>query len=590
MAAYHTDEHKMQMPAAQAAGRWATSRSTNDQEMILKLANEYFSLAERELLQKLLGTSTLTFDGNEAQNLILRSERKLLMGITEKPQQTPTRGYLQFYDFCLTIDACKNIMRGIYAQLNSRTINKDNLAQFERQVMYPDMIPPEIRDEVLGHKATNVTDQWYKDYYSLTSDRYWNVGQAPPGPSAKTNDMRAYEEAYLLDNMLANTLQSLAQGLFRIYTVEASPLHCDAVEDLNDIHIYPVNEFRRDNNILPAREWIHPYVYHLDRLTESNWINTFKNARSFYRENAALQHAIYADSQHNIVELFQPKTTGVANYDLTLSPYRYVHGAFNPPISPRVFGPDNPQLDHTMPLIGGAIPKYLKWYHHAAINNQIVIPTLEITPQMISVRCTYMSHHPIHAIYELSQAYQRSGLFKQMIDMYLQLQRSLEGARYALNLEGSTTNHMFGMDDLPSVTRSGVVPSCGNGLVPQFYRERNVEGNTVFEPIAESEAFNVRDGKVELASHVSRQKWDCVPRVTIAEIARRNTSQDLEYRPMVIGAGSEVITRLPEPQQRPASEIRRAVESRGGFVSVNAPAESRISGEMEAYLIPRELL
>jgi hypothetical protein len=383
----------MSMPASQVMGKWATSRSNTDQQMILEMAQEYFSTSEIELLQKLLGKPAMTFDANEAQVLLSRGDQNMLMGLTAHPGEQANAGYLQFYDFCLTVDTVKNIMRGMYAHLNSKVINRDMLRNFESMIQYPDMVPPEIRKELSALQTGDATDHFKSDYYSLTNDKYFDETEGKI--LTKTGYMRAYDEAYQLNSPLCRSLQALAQGLFTVYTVNAYPLFAG----VSAPQYWP----ETDKN--PSK-WKLPWVdTRVQPLVEQTWINSFSNDKLNYIFDAegkiTTTMNVGADSPANVVQLLQPKRNGIEYYNVNWSAYSKKPFQTQPP---SLFG-DGPPKEHAIEKAGGAIPKYLSWLNKETTGSDAMSETAwfprgggataEIKPSMLKERFQYMTHHPL---------------------------------------------------------------------------------------------------------------------------------------------------------------------------------------------------
>jgi hypothetical protein len=597
----------MDMPAFRVAGKWATSRSAQDQDQINKLAGEFFSEKELAVLQELLygkvamdGTTNdqkykLTFSGDEAQALLTKGDPNQLMGLTTNPGEQSDTPYLQFYDFCFTIDYLKNAMRGMFIKLNSRLSNKDSFKHSAKTIQFRDGVPFEfrkflfrLRDQAL--QGGNVPERLSLKYYTTTEPFYNLRGNS----TSKDLYMKAYDEAYNLQSVLINALQALSQGLFTVHACRAKKLHLH--DNVNRDKLISEDEF----------------------IGEQEWINTFDvTSQIIYNvNNGNIDTAIYTSLpdgfDKNVVQLLQPKVTGTKYYDVRRSSFEWVaeHNEIridnDKDLRDELFAGKLPldnahrrlpygNLYATKTISGGAIPKYLAHYVNQVQPALIDPPlTLELKPSYLKPRFEYLSHHPIHACHKLAVAYQSSQMLHNIISMYISLQQALEAAESALKQEGTESDRMFGMDDLKMVTRAGIAPTCGPDMVPQFYRERvNDQGKTLFEPISEVEAYNVRDGGVELASHVSREKWDCVPRVTIGQMAKQTMATDMDFRPVVVNTGirDSITQRVPRVEMITPGNIRKAVEARGGFETASEQMlGSGISGEMQAYLVPKDML
>ena len=557
---------RIDLPSTQIQGKWAISRSQNDQTMVLKMAEEYFKQNDLEFLSRIVNKPALTFDANEAQVLLARSDAKILMGLTK--QDNPGTGYLQFYDFCLTIDTLKNIMRGMYVHLTSKVINKEMLDNFKRVVQFPDMVPVEIRNtlalklaggSVLGARR----DKFKPEFNSLTGDAYIDRAGVV---QTKTFEQRAFDEAYCLKSPIFNNLQALAQGLFAIFVCPANKL------------TYPKGD----------REVDMEKLFTVDKLIpETQWINTFEDKLLSFRMVSGT--GIDVDNDSNITQILQPKRHGIEFYKSKEEVHNIYATLDSLPELPTLFA--TAEMPHAMPETGGAIAKYILW--HDATTGTYFIPNEKqtITPEMLKHRFERLPFHPIHACGDLARAYQRSGMFKDVFDVFSHLQRALEGAAFGLEQQGQTTDKMFSIDSMHQTAGAGIVPSCGAGLVPRFKRDIVDEktGRVTEIDVAEEEAFVVRDGNVELASHIKRSNWECVPRVSIAEMARKSSSNNMDFRPVVVNKAPLVTMINQSEEPISGSDLRRQVEKAGGFVGSQS-AVGGVTAEMAAYAVPAELL
>jgi hypothetical protein len=573
----------MSMPPARVSSRWVTSRSDTDQLQIKKMAEMYFAgSSQLSYLKQILNKdlSSLAFDGEE---LAILKSRTSLEALDVNLQDTLpmdkskilTRngsGIMQFYDFCLTVDSVKNTTRLLYGHLiNSQDLDENSFKALEQEIFYPSFIP----EFVLKDKDKKGYDISRLANYSVISDKMSLYAASNYREAPRTNINRAESEAVFLKSLVYNCFQALSQGLFIVHETRAQKLK-NSIKD-KDTKITQSPDYSDPTHVVTDNE--------ADQIPKSSWINTFQEQTIMYsvKANNSVDGDLYSvngDSPYcykdtdasrvYVSEILQPKYIEYEYYNLLL-------------ISPKEDIPDDKAINdiekrkhvmaknnkittgmQSMQKTGGAIGCYIDYWRHAAdydtdggtpvpaspdtsyingfrffeSNNKDVGLKLEI--DNIHKVMSRFYFHPISSCPNLSRVYSRSGTQEQVWNMIQHLQRALEAS--AKTRESTSYARGFNVATLKqSRELGGVLPQCGPGYTTQFFRVEGDDGkgNKKYLPISEDEALVSRDGTLELASHVARDKMECVPRVTIGEIGGKASLDNLKFHPVIVPEISE---------------------------------------------------
>lgn len=609
MTSRYQNASPMYMPPAKVSGKWLISRSAADQIQVLDLAKAYFSSEERDLLEQLIGTKDLKYDEEEVQILKNRGVGTVLTGITVEEDKKPGPPLLQFYDYVMTIDQVKNIMRGLYVHLNNTdTVTPAIFKQLETVVHYPDGVPAEQRDAILEGETRHPGVEGYKrEYYSIFTSRmaiWTNDGQSSNIAATiqdKTMYTRSWDETYFLRSPICNAMQALSQGLFLVFECTDAPYL-----NVNGMSSVANNE---EKIRIPQQSWINAFEKNKVDSKEVRDANVIAESPVDVHHYKRVQRLITEqDKQQGLdagalstetldvdnITILQAKPLEVDAY--SLNPNGQLHIPY--------FQTNNVMASEAEKLVkiaenvyfkrvptGGAIGQYIidKYGQQLVPANGRVV---EVKINDIFKQMGKLSNHPIHACQRLALAYQRSGMQKHIIEMMMYLQRALEAASRNIYAKGQAS--AFGVANLNEISKAGVVPRCAKGLVPRYYQETvGGDGKTIFQVVPEEQAFVARDGKMELASNVSRTKYDCVSRVSISDVKSSDVENAFKYFPMMTPASQRPAPPELTGEVHSIEQIQDKVKRVGGFTDSSEPM-SKIYGvganEMRAYVVGANLM
>lgn len=508
----------MQLPTGIASSKYNIVRSDMDQRQIIDLANSYFTKNDQALLRQYLAKPNILYDANEI--ILLKTRAISLESINSTTAYDNAvlympelpRGIVQFYDYCLTIDHLKSTMRMLYTHIvNNKLIADDLFTKLESQVMYPSMIPTMVNRYAPEFQTAN------KELYSITKrERPDWTAPVRGTPIQKTALDFALDEAYFLNSPIMASMQALSQGLFIVHETVANYLSVTA-------------------------DAVRGYIDVAHQTIEGNWINAFfpRQAALSYQTlvaSGALTQAgvtFSVNSNGNFPDdvcLLQAKYTNWEEYLGYISTRFNVAGAAPAVNTTRFPG------QTLRPDAGGAIGYYIRSQDGGG--NDFPGPALEVClvkPENIWNAMKKLYYHPISSCVKLAEAYIQSGMHSYLMDMLLHLQRALEAASKHRNSESLSSG--FNVTNLAKIQQvSDVIPQCGTGYTAQYFKEN---GPGQFVAVSEDEALVTRDGKIELASHISRNKIECVPRVTVAQLGGKATLDNLKFNAVVVPDSSE---------------------------------------------------
>lgn len=496
------------------------SRSDLDQQQIQLYAKEYFKPAQLDRLKFLLGKDRLNFDVNE---VIMLTNRIGAMGKTDETIEMlmnakgsgDDSGILQFYDSCFTIDNLKEYMRTRHKYLDrTADLSNDMWESLEKDIMYPDMVPAAVRNR--SDIPTNV-----KKLYSIVGDKKPGNGGAPID---KTFADRALDETIFLSSLTLNTIQSLAQGLFMTYACRGQPQLREYYEPNGDTD--DKKRMTSEKKRLEANQWVNAMDYGDDVKADGTAMSfdppAFTEGPGGPDADVKDEAKAYADRPRPF-QILNPKFTDV---------HDFVDGVHNGPRAcPSYnegykYGGDALTHDFYLPHNrGGAIGHLIVNRHNGNWMPQGKNHVLYVSQERINETMKRIPHI-ISSCPQLAAAYRRSGFHSQIIEMFTNLQRSLE----AKSKQRATANVSdgFNVTTMNQYRNISMLPQCGEGLTPQYF---SADGDKV---IPEDEALVTRDGKLELASHVSREKIECVPRVSVGQLGGRTAEQNLRFQPVLV--------------------------------------------------------
>lgn len=507
----------MALPSAQTTVRWSVARSDLDQRQIHDLAKFYFKPPERDEIARVLGRTNFVFDHAEAQEL-----KTKLLALTGAVQ---SMHLIQFYDYVFTIDNLKNIMRVLYSYvINNKDLAESQFQTLETEIMYPDMIPA-----FLSAVQDNI-----KEFYSITgNDIYMHTGNpavaAAPNHEPKNYLNRSVDEAVFLKSAILQTIQALSQGLFVVHYTSGSKLVRTNNRQLQDAPKVP---------LVPG-DWANAMV--AEDGTPVRSLKLFSGMADFNQNyDRDTERNVFKWKVAPTTTVLQPKFTNYEAYDGYLTNHGDPHTAAG-----RLHRADLPPTEMSISEKGGAIPYYVL-IHTGSNIPQGVQPVLHITPENIRRIMSDNKEHPISACPDLATAYAKSGFHQPIMDMLLHLQRALEAAKK--QRAARQASQVFSVDQLAILKQVGTtVPQCGPGMTVQFYKQAiDPQGNKQLVPIPDEEALVVRDGQLELSAHVAREKIECVPRITVAQLAAKQTRDNIQFRPIIV------------PSETPVSKVTAA--------------------------------
>lgn len=561
----------MTMPRSRVVGKWITARSDMDQALVRRMAQIYFEPVQWKFISETLGKppEALAFDAEESQilNVLLQGtgknagDKNIMYQIDSRSDDKDAsallagkarKGITQFYDFCATLDELRNRMRLAHTHLTVQDIIDDTLFEkLESEIMYPDMIPLGIRRK----PQINNIEQW-----SLMT----SITKYP------TKITQAAAEAILLSSSLWNDIQALSQGLFRLHSTDANVLH------------FKKKALVAQDDKLESGQWINGGVRYEDGLQE---VGQQMNALSL---DAGESHVDYNSNDiDDLVKFVAPKNVqrlpSIYHLREVLDAKQEVveekkedsptKAAFDDRMPPQNFealakacGIDRPFNNGWPPFRGGAIALNFFLLRLAGENSVYERRTLTLDDIHTIMRRLYF--HPISSCPELSRAHTQSGSHDQLMDMMRHLQRALEAAeRKRRTFDRKRGFNVTTLADAKAVAAQ--VPQCGPGLTAQFYRfsGHDAEQKPVYIPVPEDEALVSRDGNIELASHVARDKIECVPRVTVAQLAGRSAMENLRFHPVLV----------PEMTQRPRLQTTSAMMASGSGTGTGSVSGSGMS-------------
>lgn len=515
-----------------------TNRSDEDQYQVQEMAKRYFAQHTLEYLRGTLGKDTLAFDSDELVNLLrmtaaMRDNMALqhtvpiekFVRVDEVSEQD---GILQFYDFCLTVDALKNVLRLFHSQLtNVPNLPEESFKQIEKEVFYPDFIPAFVRED--GQKYPQ--DEKSIAGYRLNGPDKTRIVNGNFVLEPKKHIDLAVCEAVLLSSGIFNTHQALTQGLFVVHGTTAQklalPVDVKKLKELDGI--------LTDTYIEPGR-WIN--TFDSDVL---QFYSTSNQETGFYILSATADtYELYSGSVYPCATpILQPKFVDYAAYRryMTMPRSEAAGGIFvndrkiasneeGAPVQPHQTqgGAIGVHIDHW------DVVEELPQFAFTNDRNNAVLG-LRVTERDIFLAMSRLSFHPISSCPKLSRAYKESGTANQVLQMIETLQQVLFAqARKRISTSATKAFSIDTLNEQKSAS-GGYIPHCGPGFTAQFYRKGE---NGQYVPVPEEEALVSRDGNLELASHVARDHIECVPRVTVAQLGGKFSTDNLAYHPVVV--------------------------------------------------------
>ena len=517
-----------------------TNRSDEDQYQVKQMANVYFETRTLSYLRATLGKETLAFDNQELTALqravaALKKNESLQRTINIE-KTTPNiddvadvDGVIQFYDFCLTIDSLKNILRLFHSHLtNVPNLPDESFKQIENEVFYPDFVPAFVREKTQDYPQ----DEQYIAGYSLNGPNK----TLPKGDGfelqPKQHIDKAVCEAVLLSSGIFNTHQALTQGLFVVHGTIAQKLRLtDDFRDLND-----------PNKILSE-----------ETIDRGKWINTFEgtgmtfydefvDATEFYKLGPTrdeFEVNPQARYKYNI-QILQPKYTDYLAYSRYLTNPRLPAAASIDVVDRQNVFKSLGNVAQPMQSQGGAIGVHIDtWFiipkdrlpTFSFVDGDEYVRGLHVTEHDIMLAMSRLPFHPISSCPKLSKAYKESGTANQVLQMIETLQQVL--LAQAKKRASTSATKAFSIDTLneQKAASGGYIPHCGPGFTAQFYKKGE---NGKYVSVPEDEALVSRDGNLELASHIARDHIQCVPRVTVAQLGGKFSIDNLAYHPVVV--------------------------------------------------------